>query len=151
MAIDGQGLGNRPQYSLQRHRVSDRIELQVNLFNGNTVVVVQDLIVRGTGLHLSIGHVYNNQAPADGPQSFGRGWTATLGPDIGLDLGADAAVLRGPTGYRETFTRDGSGFVTPPRMDADLTEQADGTYLLRFRYDQRSWVLGLVQGLVTAA
>ncbi len=140
MAVDGQGLGIRPQYSLQRHQVSDRIELLVNLFNGNVVVLVQDLVMRGTGLSLAVDHVYNNQAPTDGPQSFGRGWTATLGPDVGLDITTDAAVLRGTTAYRETFTRDGGEFVTPPRMDADLTEQADGTYLLEFRYGPLSWV-----------
>ncbi len=140
MSVDGQGLGIRPQYSLQRHQVSDRIELLINLFNGNVVVLVQDLVMRGTGLNLAVDHVYNNQAPADGPQSFGVGWTGTFGPDVGLDITEEAVLLRGMTGYRETFTRDNGDFVTPPRMDADLNQQDDGTYRLDFRYAHLSWI-----------
>lgn len=140
VAVDGQGLGLRPQFALERHQISDRIELLVNLFNGNVVITVQDLVVRGTELHLSLDHVYNNQAPVDGPQSFGRGWTATAGPDVGLDVASDQVVLRGPTGYRETFVKNPDGsFVTPPRMDGDLTEHPDGTFTLAFRYTRAVW------------
>jgi RHS repeat-associated protein len=122
---------------MERFQVSDRLNIQVNLANGNVVVVARDLTVRGTGLNLAVDHVFNNQA-AGAAGAFGAGWTSSYGPDVKLVIFSDHVDFHDPTGYVATYTKSGSTFITPPGMDADLTLSGT-TYTLTFHVSNEKW------------
>jgi RHS repeat-associated protein len=131
------GLGTQAFYPLERRSLGDRMELLVNLANGNVVVRNKDLAFAGTGLNTAVNHVYNNQATNRG--SFGQRWTMTTGRDVGLDVSDPGkVVLQGPTGYRQDYTRDGDGFTSPSGANAKLTKTDDG-YELRFDKSKEKW------------
>ncbi|MBY8853720.1 hypothetical protein K7G98_38025, partial [Saccharothrix sp. MB29] len=59
------------------HRVSDSLEVGVDLVSGELRVVAHDLTVRGTGLDLSVDHVYEGSTYS----STLGGWMLGTGPD----------------------------------------------------------------------
>ena len=131
------GLGTQAFYPLERRALGDRMELLVNLANGNVVVRNKDLAFAGTGLNTAVNHVYNNQATNRG--SFGQRWTMTTGRDVGLEVSdPNKVVLQGPTGYRQDYTRDGDGFTSPSGANAKLAK-TDGGYELTFDKTKEKW------------
>ncbi|MFB9803904.1 hypothetical protein, partial [Streptomonospora salina] len=136
---DGTNRGVQNHYPMQRHQISDRLELDVNLENGNTVLRHRDLTIPGTGIDLSLSSVYNSQDLGT------NGWKLNTGTDVGLDFitDSDDVVFRGPSGFCETFTDQGGGdFSSPEDMDADLEELDNGRYSLTFHegpYTDQMW------------
>ncbi|MFD7657434.1 RHS repeat-associated core domain-containing protein, partial [Actinosynnema sp. NPDC059797] len=129
--------GALPSYPMERHRISDRLELSVNLSNGNVMVVARDLTLPGTGLDLSVDHVYNSQGW--GSDDFGN-WQLSTGSGVGLWLWNGSVELFGPNGYCLSFDeRTGGGYTSPPGIDATLTKAADGTFTLTFHDSQEKW------------
>lgn len=77
------GLGELRYYTLERQRLSDRMDLAVNVANGNLVVHAHDLQVRGTGLDLVVDRFYNNLT--QNAAEFGVApWIMGTGRDVGL-------------------------------------------------------------------
>ncbi|MEU3017480.1 hypothetical protein ABZ635_08835 [Nocardiopsis sp. NPDC007018] len=121
---------------LERHQISDRLELAVNTQNGNLVVQHRNLTTAGTGLDLSLSTFYNSLG------GWG-GWTLSHGQDVGLQIYSNAVVLRGPSGFCAGFDIDGDGsFVSPAGLNADLVELDNGHYALTFHrgvYEDQVW------------
>lgn len=53
------GLGLQRWYKLDSRKLSDRVELAVNLENQNLVVQTNDLSIRGMGLDLNVSRIYS--------------------------------------------------------------------------------------------
>lgn len=133
------GLGAQRWYPLERRQLGDRMELLINLANGNVIVRYRDISYKSVGINQGVDHVYNNLSPKSG--AFGRAWNMSTGRDVGLDLSdASKVVLHGPTGYEQTYERNGDGsYRTPPGADAVLTRNGDGTYELKFNESEDVW------------
>ncbi|MCD2190987.1 RHS repeat-associated core domain-containing protein [Actinomycetospora soli] len=132
------GLGTKDFYPLERRALGDRMELLVNLANGNVIVRNKDLAFAGTGLNTAVNHDYNNLATNRG--SFGKRWTMTTGRDVGLDVSDPNKIkLQGPSGYREDYDADGNGgFKSPSGANAKLTKTDTG-YRLEFDKTKEKW------------
>ncbi|MFD3684141.1 RHS repeat-associated core domain-containing protein [Nocardiopsis sp. NPDC058631] len=133
---DGTNRGIQAWYPLERHQISDRMELAVNTENGNAILRHRDLTVAGTGLDLSVSSFYNSAPTYDG-------WTLSHGQDVGLSIYSNSVIFRGPSGYCERFAveQDGS-FTSPSGLNADLAELSNGHYALTFlrgEYADQVW------------
>ncbi len=122
---------------LERHQISDRLELAVNTQSGNLVLQHRDLTMAGTGLDLSISSFYNSHYDIDP-------WTISHGRDVGLDFRfTDPVIFQGPSGYCEFFEGDGEGgYDSPAGLNADLQELENGHYALTFHrgeYADQVW------------
>jgi RHS repeat-associated protein len=131
------------QYSFDTQELSDRQSVGVNLANANVLVQASDLAIAGTGLDLEIDRYYNshdfienmNREPIG---SVGRGWTLSLGADVGLeiyDFDGGTAAFYGPSGFTVVFEKQQDGSFKPLQagLDAKLT-QSGGTYTLTFNH-----------------
>ncbi|WP_223830288.1 RHS repeat-associated core domain-containing protein [Nocardiopsis quinghaiensis] len=132
----GDDRGIQSWYPLERHQISDRMELAVNTHNGNLVVRHRDLTVAGTGLDLSVSSFYNSE-------SLYGGWSLSHGQDVGLRIYSNGILFQGPSGYCEEFDieEDGS-FTPPPGLNAELDELSNGHYALPFHrgeYADQVW------------
>ncbi|MFD5092037.1 DUF6531 domain-containing protein [Amycolatopsis thailandensis] len=138
LASCGDRTGIRPFHPLERFKVSDRMEILVNLSSGNLVVTQDDFTLKGTGLDLAISHVYNNLVPNRG--SFGLGTTMSVGADVGLELSGSDVILHGPSNYCATYVpKPGGGYTTPNGMNAQLRKESDGTFTLIFDSSEEKW------------
>lgn len=133
---DGVNRGIQAWYPLERHQISDRMELAVNTQAGNLVLRHRNLTVAGTGMDLSLSSFYNS-APAFG------GWSLSHGQDVGLHIFSNSIVFQGPSGYCESFGIADDGTFTPPAgFNADLEELDNGHYALTFHrgeYADQVW------------
>ncbi|MBR8743740.1 hypothetical protein DSY14_18745 [Nocardiopsis sp. MG754419] len=122
---------------LERHQISDRLELAVNTQSGNVVLQHRDLTMAGTGLDLSVSSFYNSHYdPAP--------WSMSHGRDVGLDFRfTDPVIFQGPSGYCEFFDgNDEGGYDSPAGLHADLDELENGHYALTFHrgeYQDQVW------------
>jgi RHS repeat-associated protein len=138
LADCGNQTGLRPFYPLERFKVSDRMEILVNLSSGNLVITQDDFTLKGTGQDLTISHVYNNLVPNSG--SFGIGWTMSLGADVGLVVDGANVILHGPSNYCATYTPNANGgYTAPSGMNARLSKETDGTFTLVFDSSEDKW------------
>jgi RHS repeat-associated protein len=115
-------LGQQGWYKLEKHRLTDKSQLAVNMGNGNLVVQSTDFSISGTGLNFDLTRTYNSQG---GPQTpdIGANWTTGLGPDVSLidyQLNGNRTFI-GPSGYVKTFVVNGSSWTTPAGIKAELT------------------------------
>lgn len=151
-------LGTQSNYEMFTHKLNERSQLSINSRFGNAVVRANDLHVSGMNRDLSVDRFYNSQA-ADGvtnnapPTSLGRGWSMSVGPDVGLlrvtpgNNDRFYYIAPGGTWYgplvRKTASGDTDGFFEPAYGGSDvaLTDKRDGqgTYELKFRHSQEKY------------
>ncbi|WP_017574358.1 DUF6531 domain-containing protein [Nocardiopsis kunsanensis] len=128
--------GIQDWYPLERHQVSDRLELAVNTATGNLLLQHRNLTTAGTGLDLSVSSFYNSTDGQDG-------WTLSHGRDVGLQIFSNSLIFQGPSGYCERFDVEGEGsFTSPAGLNADLEELDNGHYALTFHrgeYADQVW------------
>lgn len=126
------GLGELHYYGLDGQRLSDRMDVQANIADGNLVLHGRDLQIAGTGLNLIVDRYYNSLNAANSAGSdFGPGWSMGTGRDVNLTVNGDGSVtFTGPSGYEVTFTQSGGSYVTPTGLDATLVQNGDGTFTL---------------------
>ncbi|WP_047870594.1 RHS repeat-associated core domain-containing protein [Nocardiopsis sp. RV163] len=133
---DGVNRGIQSWYPLERHQISDRMELAVNTQGGNLVLRHRNLTVAGTGLDLSVSSFYNSAPSYDG-------WTLSHGQDVGLSIYSNGIIFQGPSGYCERFDIAEDGSFTPPAgLNAELEELDNGHYALTFHrgeYADQVW------------
>lgn len=111
---------------MQRHQISDRLDVDINLENGNAVIRHRDLTIGGTGVHLGLNSVYNSR-------DLNQQWKQSYGRDIGLKFESDRVAFHGPTGSCDEFMEDGDGgFDSPAGLNSTLTELANGHYALNY-------------------
>ncbi len=66
-------------YTFDSYRLSDRMELKVNVANGNVILKQDDVKIAGAGIRLSVARYWNSQSPWDWS---GQKWTFDGGSDI---------------------------------------------------------------------
>ncbi|WP_238581045.1 RHS repeat-associated core domain-containing protein [Streptomonospora alba] len=132
----GENLGIHSWYPMERHQISDRLDLDINVESGNAVLRHRDLTIRGTGLDLNFNSVYNSR-------DLTTKWKQSYGRDIGLMIESDRIAFHGPTGSCDTFHSDGDGgWETPSGVNAELVELANGTFTLTYtkgRFQDEVW------------
>lgn len=128
--------GVQPFNRFDWHRLSDRMELGVNMTTGNLVLHQSDLVVPGTGMNLSVGRWYNSRSLSS--SELGRGWNLSTGFDVHLVWYWDGnTALFGPSGYQVAFQsyidmNDGQVYSqSPPGLDAYLVRNSDGTFTMK--------------------
>ncbi|MFD7655361.1 RHS repeat-associated core domain-containing protein [Actinosynnema sp. NPDC059797] len=132
----GSNYGVLPSYPMERHQVSDRFEILINLDNGNAVLAYRELTVKGTGLNLAVDRFYNT---FDG-YSPGTEWLMSYDA-IGLEVWDGGVILHGPNGYCEWFNENTDGTFAPaPKLDAKLTRTPDGGYVVSFDGSDERWL-----------
>lgn len=124
--------GLQPWYNFNTKQVDDRMQLAVNIANGQLVVHNHDLAVHGVGQDLGIDRYYNSLS--DIQWHLGNGWNLNAGCDVRIDLDDhDGVAYWAPDGYEVLFRSNGSGgYTTPPGINADLVKNGDGTFTLTF-------------------
>ena len=139
-------LGVRRDHTFDSFRLSDRIELMVNVASGNLVVRQQDLLIKGTGLPVSVERWYNGFG---GSSDVGRGWSLDVGQHVRQSTydGGDTVVIYAPSGVPWRFRRksDGSFMAPPAAVDADLKALPGGGHELTFRRSGEKWEFGSAQ------
>ena len=97
----------------------------VNTATGNFWHTFDDLAVPGRGPALSSSRTYNSMF-ADQDSPFGYGWSDTWGMSLTV-TGTDAVVRYGNCSEVQ-FSWDGSTWTAPPRIQAHLVDNGDGTW-----------------------
>ncbi|MFE9749462.1 RHS repeat-associated core domain-containing protein [Saccharothrix saharensis] len=137
VTCSGADYGILPSYPMERHRISDRLELLVNLDNRNAVLAYRELTVKGTGLNLTVDRFYNTYDGA----SPGGDWLLSY-ENTGLEIfDGQGVILHGPNGYCEWFDENVDGTFAPaPKVDAKLTKTPDGGYVVSFDGSDERWL-----------
>ena len=123
-------LGELPRYEFERRQLTERLDLGVNVANGNLLVRATDVQFEDTDLDFSLERFFNGQSEYWG--LIGNGWTLNKGYDIALRFHWDDSVsVDGPSGYTVPFIKRSDGsFSPPPGVDQRLVQNVDGTYTL---------------------
>ncbi|GHH32479.1 RHS repeat protein [Lentzea cavernae] len=129
-------LGVLPWYPMERHQISDRLELLVNLDTRNVVLSYRELTIKGTGLNMSADRFYNAKAAYN--------WVHS-GTEIGLeDPGftvGNSRILHGPNGYCVEFPENADGTFAPAEhFRASLTKSPEGGYVVTFNDSGERWL-----------
>ncbi|MBR8745482.1 hypothetical protein DSY14_28010, partial [Nocardiopsis sp. MG754419] len=132
----GENLGLAEWYPMQRHQISDRLDVDINLESGNAVIRHRDLTVAGTGLDLALNSVYNSR-------DLNLKWKQSAGRDIGLKFESDRVAFHGPTGSCDEFTEnENGGWDAPSGLNATLTELDNGHWALTYtrgEFEDQVW------------
>ncbi|MDU0294845.1 RHS repeat-associated core domain-containing protein, partial [Saccharothrix longispora] len=118
---------------MERHPITDRLELMVNLHTGNTVLAYRELTIKGTGIDLSVDQFF------DGEDQDGR-WR--LGQDsISLErYSSTSLMLRGPNGYCLRFYQNVDGSYAPSHaLNAKATATPEGGWVVEFNSTAERW------------
>lgn len=120
-------LGSPQGSTTQQTSLTDRMNLGVNVADGNLTVANNDLSVQGTGLNLSIPRTYNSLGATQA--SFGMGWGSAIDGDLPYvtTVVTDAAYLAMPDGGFYRFDADPNnpgGFLDPAGLDATMCDTA---------------------------
>ncbi|GAB3735616.1 RHS repeat-associated core domain-containing protein [Nocardiopsis nanhaiensis] len=131
-----ENLGIADWYPMQRHQISDRLDVDINLESGNAVIRHRDLTVGGTGLDLGLNSVYNSR-------DLNIKWKQSLGRDIGLMFESDRVAFHGPTGSCDEFMEnEDGGYDAPAGLNATLTELDNGHWALTYtrgEFEDQVW------------
>ncbi|HEX7305515.1 hypothetical protein [Lentzea sp.] len=129
-------LGVLPWYPMERHQISDRLELLVNLDTRNVVLSYRELTVKGTGLNMSADRFYNAQSSS--------GWIHS-GTEIGLEnpgfTSGNMRILHGPNEYCVKFPENADGTFAPAEhFRASLTKTPESGYVVTFNDSGEPWL-----------
>ncbi|MDP9372012.1 MAG: DNRLRE domain-containing protein [Chloroflexota bacterium] len=125
--------GERGLHKFERQRLSDRMDLGVNLANGNLALRERDLQIQGTGLDLGVDRHYSSQSPHN--WDFANGWYMGTAIGVTLYFYPDSVTFIGPSGYWLPFLKNGDGsFTAPSGAGATLVQSGDGGYTLTFHH-----------------
>lgn len=110
--------------------VNNATSKPVTTSTGNFWHTFSDLIVPGRGIALSLTHTYNSlQASVNGP--LGYGWTDSYAMSVVTGTASPVtATVNEDDGSQETFTVSGTSYFAPPRVEATLIHNGDGTWNL---------------------
>ena len=97
----------------------------IDTASGNFWHTFQDLQIPGRGPQITLSRTYNSgNAATSGP--FGFGWSDPYA--MSLSLSANTVVVNQANGAQATFTLNGSTWSAPPRVQATLVRNSDGTW-----------------------
>gem|GEM_PF-1611781 len=119
--IPTHGTGIERYWTFRAFSLSDRITLQVNVWNGNVVAQYTAFALPSLGLPLTLIFTYNSHTNA---------WTHTLNVSLTLDA-TGSAIVRDADGTEHLFRREANGSYTAPAGNYDtLVRNADQTFTL---------------------
>src|SRR5680860_1075842 len=72
------------QFALEQQQLSDRLDVSVNVANGNLVHAANDLQITGTGLDLGVSRFFNNRGNQPETRGGGAGWQLSGGMGVRL-------------------------------------------------------------------
>ena len=138
------GAGDNSHFSFTTKQLTDRLTLKVNNATGNLIAEAGDVTLPGLTGDISIGRVFNSLAVASASSNTGG-----PGTGYGWQMTADEGMAQNADGSVDVWLADGSvaqyvpgcapaQYCTPPGMDADLTEQPDGSYVLTYHQSYRT-------------
>lgn len=133
--------GLSPRYAFERRDLSDGSALDINLANGNIVLLSNDIDLESDDGRFTVGRYFNNKNLGESSGSFGRGSRGDFG-SISLERNAQdgSYIFFGPGADDGVFHKQLDGtFVPPPGLDATLREQLDGTVTIDFNDSTETW------------
>lgn len=130
---------NDEGFKVEGTRITDRLGLHVNTFNGNLSITASDVGIKGTGLDLAIARTYNNRTGST--SIFGNGWSSNVGSDVKLEpLMSGSQMLHAGAGTQVGFAQDADGsYITPPGVAATLVRSADSSFVLSYHQTGLRW------------
>ncbi len=125
-------VGQLPAVGAYDHRLSDRMDLHVDLATRNLVLNGTDEAVRGPGQSLVVRRTYNSLPAANGQNgAYGPGWTMNGGVDNGLSISRTQVTVTQAGGALGYFTRHfEQSSLTVGKNDSAASQDsnpADGT------------------------
>ena len=133
------GLSSR--YRFEHRDLSDGLTLDINLANGNIVLLANDIDLESDDGRFTVGRYFNNKNLGESSGTFGRGSRGDFG-SISLERNAQdgSYIFFGPGADDGVFHKQLDGSFTPPLgLDATLTEQLDGTVTIDFNDSTETW------------
>lgn len=121
------GGGHNPAEACLPCLVKDVTYYPVTPSNGNFWHTFDDLSVPGRGMPLHFSHTYNSMA-ASTNRPLGYGWTMSYNMNLAIGAGATPVTVSQENGSQVTFTLVGGSYVAPPRVQATLAHNGDGTW-----------------------
>ena len=101
----------------------------VNCASGVFWETLSDLSIPGRGPNLDLQRTYSSLL-AGTSGLFGHGWASDYGMHLSIDSTTGDVTVHQENGSTVTFTPNGTGFTAPSRVQATLTQNADGSYTL---------------------
>jgi YD repeat-containing protein len=133
--------GLSPRYAFERRELSDGSTLDINLANGNIVLLANDIALESDDGSFTVGRYFNNKNLGESAGTYGRGSRGDFG-SISLERNAQdgSYIFFGPGADDGVFHKqlDGS-FTPPPGLNATLREQLDGTVTIDFNDSTETW------------
>jgi YD repeat-containing protein len=133
--------GLSPRYSFEHRELSDGSTLDINLANGNIVLLANDIDSESDDGRFTVGRYFNNKNLDESSGTFGRGSRGDFG-SISLERSPQdgSYIFSGPGADDGVFHKGIDGtFTPPPGLDAILTEQLDGTVAIDFNDSTETW------------
>lgn len=133
--------GLSPRYRFEHRDLSDGSTLDINLANGNIVLLANDIDLESDDGRFTVGRYFNNKNLGESSGTFGRGSRGDFG-SISLELSPQdgSYIFFGPGADDGVFHKGIDGtFTPPPGLDATLTEQFDGTVTIDFNDSTETW------------
>jgi RHS repeat-associated protein len=119
----------------------------VNTASGNFFEHYTDLTVTDRGLPMDLERTYNSQLAAVGGP-LGYGWSFSFGMSLSADPNSGVVTIGQEEGSQVVFTPVNGAYTAPPRVQATLTHNGDGTYT--FTRQQRTRFTFDASGRLTA-
>ncbi len=132
-ATNSPAIGIRPHYKLHTQKLSDRLDINVNLANGNLVVHALDLQLKGRAGHDFTIERYHNSLGGAVSSMRANGWTFGA-VDAWLDTSfADGSVsYHDPSGYSVAIEKVNGTYVAPAGLEATLEQLSTSRWRLTF-------------------
>ena len=130
--------GEMSGYTIDRQELTDRLNIGVNVANGNLLLRGQEINIPGTGLDFSADRTYNSNLDNEKWGKYGRAMTSSPFDicERNYDDGT-VAITFGDGSVLPFYPKSGGGYTSPNGVDAHLEKSStDFTYTLTFR---RSW------------
>ncbi len=127
------GIGLWGRYRFVGQDLSDRLDLQANVANGNLVVEEETLGIAGRGQNLSLSRYYNSLS------SIGwADWRMSTGNGVYLEETDDRSIAyHASSGFAIPFVRQADGtYESPTAINATLVKNGDATYKLSYHADR---------------
>ncbi|MCG5472889.1 DUF6531 domain-containing protein [Micromonospora sp. LAH09] len=141
---DGSPVGDQGRFSFQDQNLTDKLQLRVNVANGNLLLKATDLQIHGTGTDLMVDRYYNSRSTR--VSSLGKGWSLGTAQDVKLtfsssDHSTSDVTYQAPSGFTAKFINSAANsWRTPPSLDAKLTRNTStGEFRLKFDKSEGSF------------
>jgi RHS repeat-associated protein len=138
------GSGDRSYFQYLDEPLSTEANAHVNYANGNLAVDWTDLSIAGiNGLNLDFARTYNSITDETlGLDDFGSHWANAL-TDLHTAVQSSGGIrLQGPSGYLAEFSKQGSNYIAPSGLDADVVLSGTSTTTMTFHHDSDGFTQG---------